>query len=230
MTSFYPNLSSCKTLTEAAALLASVCPKSDDYTFRFPLTIEALLDYPQQYYEEAKTDAKRKEEISDLITHHFNTIFTHEEGKGIDNFNGHFWVELEDGSVLDDYDWGKEMTDYKKYMGIKRPSKTLLYERCDNPITNKVFLTLLERSLTQSGLTLDYAKKLFGLCWTPRRLTCMYNSTRNQYLHGGKVVFGSAYMLSDDGSKKHYITGGPNFNTTHDFKKHFDLKDMTCPA
>jgi hypothetical protein len=169
------------------------------------------------------------EEERDLITHHFNAIFTHEKHKGLNDFNGHFWVEKEDGTIIDDYDWDKEVSQFKRFFNIRRKSKTLSYERCDNELTNKVIIGLLHKSLTQGGLSLETAYKLFGVLWHPRRLCCMFNSVRNQYLHGGKIVFGCLFMTSDDGTKKHYISGGANFQTIHDFKKPQGYDKMTVP-
>jgi hypothetical protein len=158
-------------------------------------------------------------EERDLVASHFDAIFAHEKGKGLNDFNGHFWLELEDGSVYDDYNWGSEINQFKKYFNIRRKDKTLEYERCDEELTNKVIIGMLHKSLTQGGLTLEQATKLFGIYWSPRRLCCMYNAVRNQHLKGGKIVFGCAFMRSDDGTKKHYIIGGPNFKTFYDFKK-----------
>lgn len=169
------------------------------------------------------------EEEQRLVAHHFNTIFNHEKGKGLNDFNGHFWVELPDGTIIDDYDWDKEINQFKRFFNIRRKSKTLSYERCDNELTNKVFIGLLHKSLTQSGLTLETAYKMFGVMWHPRRLCCMFNSVRNQYLHGGKIVFGCLYMTSDDGTLKHYISGGADFNTIHDFKKPQGYDEKTTP-
>jgi hypothetical protein len=171
----------------------------------------ALLDTPDDY---TMTDDDRK-----MVAHHFNTIFEYEKGKGLNDFNGHFWVELDDGSVLDDYDWDKEINQFKRYFNIRRKGKELIYERCMNELTNKVFIGLLHKDLTKSGLSLETAYKMFGLLWSPARLCCMFNSVRNQYVKCGKVVFVCFYMPSDDGKKKHYISGGENFQTMFDFKK-----------
>ena len=81
---------------------------------------------------------------------------------------------------------------------------------------------MLERQLTQSGLSLDKAKRLFGENWTTQHLYCMFNATANQYRMGGKVVFGCVYMKSDCGKKRRYICGGENFTTFNDFKKEHD--------
>jgi hypothetical protein len=140
-----------------------------------------------------------------------------EEGKGINDFNGHFWVEMDDGTIYDDYNWD-DKEDFRRYFGIKK-NNTLEYEKCENYITHRIVMTMLERTLTQGGLPLEDAKRLFGENWETTHLCCMFNATANQYRMGGRVVFGCVYMMSDCGTKKRYICGGENFTTYHDFKK-----------
>jgi len=173
--------------------------------------IDALLSKtPDDAFTEAETEA---------IVEHFNKIFHYEPGKGLNDFNGHFWVEMEDGSVLDDYDWNKEVKQFKKCFGIRRTDAVLEHDKCEAELTQKVVMSLLNKYLTQSGMTVEEAYRFFGIYWSPKRLCCMFNAVRNQALHGGKVVFGCVFMRSDDGKKKHYISGGANFTTLHDFKK-----------
>ena len=156
-----------------------------------------------------------------LFTSAFNKIFEGEKGKGIDDFNGHFWVELEDGTIVDDYDWEHEINDFRHYYRIEKNNK-LEYDRCDNELTNKVIIGMLHKDLTKGGLSLDTAYMLFGKLWTPQLHNCMYNSVANQYNYrnkNAKIVFGCVYMKSDDNKWKHYICGGENFQTFYDFKK-----------
>ena len=154
------------------------------------------------------------------IQEEFDKIFEVKEGQekaGLHDFNGHFWIEFEDGNFADDYDW-KDIEGFRRYFGIKK-NNTLEYEECKNPITNKIVMTMLERQLTQGGLSLEESKKLFGENWRYEHGMCMFNSTANQYRMGGRVVFGCVYMWSDCGKKKRYICGGENFLTFNDFKK-----------
>ena len=139
------------------------------------------------------------------------------ERAGLHDFNGHFWVELEDGTIYDDYTW-EDKDFFCCYFGIKK-NKTLNYDKCQNWNTYKIVMTILERQLTRGGLSLDEAKRLFGEHWTTTSLCCMFNAVANQYKYGGNIAFGSVYIKSDCGKKKHYISGGENFTTFNDFKK-----------
>jgi len=147
----------------------------------------------------------------------FNKIFENNENAGIHDWNGHFWVELDNGTIYDDYEW-EDREEFRKYFGIKK-NNTFEYEKCDNFITYKIVMTILERTLTQGGLSLEYAKRLFGEYWTASPQCCNFNAISNQYKMGGRVVFGSVYMKSDCGKKRRYIYGGENFSTFYDFKK-----------
>jgi hypothetical protein len=142
------------------------------------------------------------------------------EKAGLHDFNGHFWVELEDGTIYDDYVWSDKDA-FRRYFGIKK-NNTLEYDKCENWNTYKIVMTILERRLTQGGLSLDEAKRLFGENWTTTPLCCMFNAVANQYKYGGKIVFGCVYMKSDCGKKRRYICGGENFTTFNDFKKEHD--------
>jgi hypothetical protein len=140
-----------------------------------------------------------------------------QDKKGLDDFNGHFWVELDDGTIYDDYSWD-DKEDFRRYFGIKK-NNTLQYEKCENYMTHRIVMTMLERTLTAGGLSYEEAKRLLGEYWTTEHLCCMFNATANQYRMGGRVVFGCVYMMSDCGKKKRYICGGENFTTYNDFKK-----------
>jgi hypothetical protein len=155
------------------------------------------------------------------VNEQFNKIFEVKTDKaGLHDFNGHFWVELEDGTVYDDYDW-TDTGEFRQYFGIKK-NNTLEYDKCENFTTYKIVITMLERLLTQGGLSLDEAKRLFGEHWVSQRLTCMFNAVANQHKFGGTIVFGCVYMKSDCGNKRRYICGGENFSTFKDFKKEHD--------
>jgi hypothetical protein len=159
------------------------------------------------------TDMKIVEEINKILE-------VKTDKAGIHDFNGHFWVELEDGTIYDDYNW-EDKEDFRRYFGIKK-NNTLEYDKCENFLTYKLVMTMLDRTLTQGGLPLEEAKRLFGENWISCRLSCMFNATANQYKMGGKVVFGCVYMNSDCGKKRRYICGGENFSTFNDFKKEHD--------
>lgn len=142
------------------------------------------------------------------------------EKAGLHDFNGHFWVELEDGTIYDNYEW-KDKEAFRRYFGIKK-NNTLEYDKCENWTTYKIVMTMLERQLTQGGLSLEEAKRLFGENWEPLPRACMFNAIANQYRLGGQIVFGCVYMKSDCGTKRRYICGGENFTTFNDFKKQYD--------
>ena len=142
------------------------------------------------------------------------------EKAGLHDFNGHFWVELEDGTIYDDYEW-KDKNAFRKYFGIRK-NNTLEYDKCENWTTYNIVMTMLERRLTQGGLELEEAKKLFGENWKSLPLCCMFNAVANQYKYGGKIVFGCVYMWNDQHTKRRYICGGEGFSTFNDFKKEHD--------
>jgi len=157
----------------------------------------------------------------------FNNIFEdgRENKRGLHDFNGHFWVELPNGEIIDDYDWDHELNDFKRFFSIKRRNSVLEYERCNNNATNKIVFEMLDRLLLRGGLTLEETYELFGTLWQPERLCCMFNAVANQYKlkeQGAKIVFGCVYMKSDNNIKKHYICGGENFQTFYDFKKEYN--------
>lgn len=137
------------------------------------------------------------------------------------DFNGHFWIE-EDEQVKDDYDWNYELADFKKAFGIKNKKRKLEYERCDEPSTNMIIFGMYKKLFEKTGKTEDEIKAIIGKVWTTQRLCCYFNSVANQQKTGGRIVFGSVFMRSDDGKKKHYICGLPNAKTFYDFKKQYN--------
>lgn len=138
------------------------------------------------------------------------------------DFNGHFWIE-KDGEVLDDYPWYIELNDFKTAFGIKNKKAKLEYERCDEEATNRIIFGMWKRTFEKSGKTEAEIKEMIGKVWTkPQKLCCYFNSTARQQNIGGKIVFGSVFMRSDRGNKKHYICGLPNAKTFYDFKKAYD--------
>lgn len=157
-----------------------------------------------------------KAQLTEEIVKEINKI-TEVNEKAINDFNGHFWVELDDGTIYDDYDWD-DKEDFRKYFGIKK-NNTLEYDKCPNFITHKIVMTMLDRMLTQGGLPLEEAKQLMGDYWVTAKRCCLFNAIANQNKKGGKVVFGCVYMNSDCGKKRRYICGGENFVTFNDYKK-----------
>jgi hypothetical protein len=140
------------------------------------------------------------------------------------DFNGHFWVENE-GNVMDNYPWSLELNDFKRAFGIKRSNKKakLEYERCDEATTNTLIFAMYKKCFEKSGKTEAEVKEIVGKVWTtPERCCCYFNSVSRQQKEGGRIVFGSVYMKSDDGTKKHYICGLPDARTFADFKKAYD--------
>ena len=137
------------------------------------------------------------------------------------DFNGHFWIEDKD-KVVDDHPWYIELNDFKKAFGIKNKKRQLEYERCDEPSTNMIIFGMYKKLFEKSGKTEAEVKEIIGKVWTTERCCCYFNSVANQQKTGGKIVFGSVFMRSDDGNKKHYICGLPNARTFADFKKAYD--------
>ena len=68
-----------------------------------------------------------------------------ENGKGVNDFNGHFWVELPNGEIIDDCDWNNEINDFKNFFSIQRQNAVLEYDRCDNLLTNVASKTFTKR-------------------------------------------------------------------------------------
>jgi hypothetical protein len=138
------------------------------------------------------------------------------------DFNGHFWVETDD-QVQDNYPWYLELNDFKRAFGIKNKKRKLEYERCDETTTNMIIFGMYKKLFEKSGRTEDEVKQIIGKVWTtPEKLCCYFNSVANQQKIGGRIVFGSVFMRSDDGTKKHYICGLPNAKTFYDFKKPYN--------
>lgn len=138
----------------------------------------------------------------------------------LSDFNGHFWIE-DEGQVKDDYPWYLELNDFKRAFGITKKQK-LEYERCDEPTTNMIIFGMYKKLFEKSGKTEDEVKAIIGKVWKTEKCCCYFNSVANQQKTGGKIVFGSVFMRSNDGTKKHYICGLPNARTFADFKKAYD--------
>ena len=140
----------------------------------------------------------------------------------LNDFNGHFWVER-DGVTYDDYPWYIEEADFKKAFGIKGHNKAFFFERCWEESTNMVISLMIQKQFEESGRTEQEIKRLIGEVWTePRKLCCLFNAISRQQKIGGDLVFGSVYMTSDNGRKKHYISGSPKARVFNDFKKAYD--------
>jgi hypothetical protein len=143
----------------------------------------------------------------------------------LSDFNGHFWVE-KDGVVCDDYPWYIEEPDFKRAFGIKKHNKTFQYEVCNEPTTNMLVGMMIKKKFEETGRTDQEIKHLIGEVWTePKKLCCLFNSISRQQKIGGNLVFGSVYMTSDNGKKKHYVCGSPNARIFNDFKKPYDPMD-----
>jgi hypothetical protein len=139
----------------------------------------------------------------------------------LSDFNGHFWIENY-GCVVDDYPFHLELEKFKRAFGIKNKKTKLEYERCDDDITNRIVFGMYKKLFEKSGKTENEVKEIIGKVWTTEPLCCYFNSIANQQKNGGQIVFGSVFMRSDDGKKKHYIIGLPNAKTFNDFKKPYD--------
>jgi hypothetical protein len=138
------------------------------------------------------------------------------------DFNGHFWIE-KDGVICDDYPWHIEQGDFKKAFGIKKRNKIFKYERCNEEATNMLVGVMIKKLFEESGRTEQEIKQLIGEVWVePRKRCCLFNSISRQQKIGGDLVFGSVYMTSDNGKKKHYVCGSPMARVFNDFKKDYD--------
>ena len=136
----------------------------------------------------------------------------------LSDFNGHFWIN----GVVDDYPFHLELEKFKRAFGIKNKKRKLEYERCDEPSTNMIVFGMYKKLFEKTGKTEDEVKEIIGKVWNTQPLCCYFNSIANQQKNGGQIVFGSVFMRSDDGKKKHYIIGSPNAKTFNDFKKPYD--------
>jgi hypothetical protein len=155
--------------------------------------------------------------LQSISKKHFNKILYQYNEKGLHNINCHFWVE-NDGIIIDDFVNENELNEIKNYFNVDKDI-TIIYEECKDEITISIIMKLLEKQLTQSGLSTDNIYKLFGLYWKSKRNMCMFNCIRHKYLNYNSLIkFGSTYIF-DDNNEKIYIYGGENFQTIYDFQK-----------
>jgi hypothetical protein len=144
--------------------------------------------------------------------HRFNdttNLFGGEAG-----LNGHFWCELPDGTIADD--WWDNYDQCRTTMGIK--NKNLKYYECSNPITTKVMMKKLEQSI--AVMTGDYETSLilFNELWEENgEQSCMFNALSTAQKTGGKVKFGSLGINSDDDAVTFWFSGDDKFSTVADF-------------
>lgn len=138
------------------------------------------------------------------------------------DFNGHFWIE-KNNEVFDNYPFHIEIDSFKKAFNIKNKNAKLEYERCDDETTNKLIFAIWKKGFEKSGYSEETVKDIISIVWkSPEPRCCYYNCITQQKQIDGKIVFGSVFMRSDDGTKKHYIIGLPNAKTLYDFKKEYD--------
>ncbi len=156
--------------------------------------------------------------LEQVSNKHLDIICYTHNGKGLYNINCHFWVETIDGIIIDDFVNEKEIIKLKKYSNVERDIK-IFYEKCYDETTISVIEKLLEKQITQTGLSIDNIYKMFGLYWKSTRRMCMFNSIKNKYINSNcKIVFGSIYILGDN-NEKIYIYGGENYQTIYDYQK-----------
>lgn len=136
-------------------------------------------------------------------------VFGGEEG-----LNGHFWCELPDGTIADD--WWSNYDQCRTTMGIK--NKNLKYYECPNPLTTKIMMKKLEQSI--AVMTGDYKTSLILLneLWEENgEQSCMFNATVTAMRNGGQVKFGSLGINSDDDAVTFWFSGDDKFSTVADF-------------
>jgi putative hemolysin len=138
---------------------------------------------------------------------------------GDEGLNGHFWCEMPDGTIIDE--WFDNYDQCRRVMKIK--NKTLKYYPCKNPITTAVMIKKARTLVNDLGgdeiNTLLYGKNV--------EKCCMYNAIANCHKHGGTLRFGSLGLDTDCGGITMWIFGNEDFNTFNDFVKQGDGTSWT---
>lgn len=133
---------------------------------------------------------------------------------GDHGLNGHFWCEMPDGTIIDE--WFDKYDEYRISWKIK--NKTLIHYPCKNPITNAVMIKKARTLVNDLGgdeiNTLLYGKNV--------EKCCMYNAIANCHKHGGTLRFGSLGLTTDCGGITFWIFGNEEFSTFNDFTKECD--------
>jgi len=130
--------------------------------------------------------------------------------------NGHFWCVRPDGTVWDEEDLGQE--ECRKVLRMK--NKDVYYYECQNPLTNAIMTKKLQNHI--KVITGDYETSLTLLdeCYGEfEARCCMFNATIRAKRCGGKVVFGSVGLQSDDKKVTAWLYGGKGFSTFADFTR-----------
>jgi len=123
--------------------------------------------------------------------------------------NGHYWCEMPDGKIIDEwfYDQCRD--------AMKVGNKTLKYYPCANPITTAVMIKKARALVDAMGG--DEINALIFKKNVARK--CMFNAIANCYNHGGTLRFGSLGLDTDCGSVTMWIYGNEDFKTYKDYTK-----------
>jgi hypothetical protein len=125
--------------------------------------------------------------------------------------NGHYWCEMPDGKIIDE--WFDNYNQCRDAMKVG--NKKLKYYPCNNPITTAVMIkkarTLVDALGGDEINALIFKKNVAE--------KCMFNAIANCYIHGGTLRFGSLGLDTDCGSVTLWIFGNEDFQTFHDFVK-----------
>jgi hypothetical protein len=133
--------------------------------------------------------------------------------------NGHYWCEMPDGKIIDD--WFDTYDKCRRVMKIN--NKTLKYYPCTNPIATAVMIkkarTLVDAMGGDEINALIFKKNVAK--------KCMFNAIANCHIHGGTLRFGSLGLDTDCGSVTVWIYGNEDFQTFNDFVKQGDGHQAT---
>jgi hypothetical protein len=140
-----------------------------------------------------------------------DVLVTGAEMWGDHGLNGHYWCEMPDGRIIDD--WFDNYDQCRDAMKIK--NKELKYVPCKNPITTAVMMkkarTLVD-ALGGDEINATIFRKNV-------QQKCMFNAFANCYIHGGTVRFGSLGLDTDCGGVTLWIFGHEEYTTYNDFTK-----------
>jgi len=128
--------------------------------------------------------------------------------------NGHFWCEMPDGKIIDD--WFDTYDKCRSVMKIN--NKTLKYYPCKNAITTAVMIKKARTLVNDLG-----GDEINATIFRKNvKNDCMYNAIANCHIYGGTLRFGSLGLDTDCGGITVWIFGNEDFQTFNDFVKQGD--------
>jgi len=138
-----------------------------------------------------------------------NVLITGADMWGEYGLNGHYWCEMPDGKIIDEwfYDQCRD--------AMKVGNKTLKYYPCTNPITTAVMIKKARALVDALG-----GDEINALIFKKNvAQKCMFNAIANCYIHGGTLRFGSLGLDTDCDSVTLWIFGNEDFKTFKDYTK-----------